>query len=335
MSFSIQRNTSIREYHSFNFPIIANTLVRVNSHRGVVESMPLVKSCNYHAFLGSGSNTVFAKNYDGCVVQVNIKGKIILNDDDDSVLIQAAAGENWADFVDWTIDNNYPGLENLAMIPGTVGASPVQNIGAYGVEIKSFIDRIVVFDYERESFIHLPASTLDMRYRWSKLKTPEWKNILITDVVFRLPKKWSPQCQYQQMGKLIVSKNPSPREIRDVVCKLRMEKLPPLTPEQHHAGSFFRNLIVSPNQLLAIKEKYPDIPIFPERKIPIGWLLEKRGWKGKSSGNVGVSDKHALVLTHNGRGKAEELVKLFKEIQIDIMNDIGITIEPEVTIHGL
>ncbi len=335
MPFSVQRNASIRKYHSFSFPIIADTLIQVNSHRDIVESMPIVKSYDTRVFLGSGSNTVFAKNYDGCVIYINIKGKRIIKDDDTSVLIQVAAGENWPDFVDWTIDNDYPGLENLAMIPGTVGAAPVHNIGAYGVEVKSFIDRVVVFDYDKESFIHLPADALEMEYRWSRLKTPEWKNVLITDVVFKLPKKWSPQCQYQQINQLITNKNSSPIEIRDLVCKLRREKLPPLTAEQHHAGSFFRNLIASPSQLSEIQKKYPDIPVFPGRKVPVGWLLEKRGWKGKKRGNVGVSDKHALVLIHNGKGKAEELIELSKEIQNDILSGIGIAIEPEVTIYGL
>lgn len=334
MPFYVKRNVDIRDLHSFRFPIIAKVLLRLEKHSDIIDSLPIVRSCNSKVFLGSGSNTVFTKNYNGCVIHMAIKGKKILTENESYVMIQVAAGESWPCFVDWTLENNYPGLENLSMIPGTVGAAPVQNIGAYGVEIKPFIHGVIVFNYKEESFHYLLTNDLDLQYRWSKFKRTEWKkDLLITDVIFKLPKQWAPCLRYQNLGKILPD-NPSPREIGNAICAIRKKKIPAITDKQFHAGSFFRNLVVSQSKIEHIKGKYPDVPIFSDTKIPAAWLLEKRGWKGHARGNVGVSKEHALVLVHNGQGKAEELLELSSEIQKDILTDTGVLIQPEVVIHG-
>ena len=288
--------------------------------------------------LGGGSNLLFTKDFEGIVLKNEVLGKEIIEEDDSTILIKVGAGENWHEFVMWCIDNNYGGLENLSLIPGNVGASPMQNIGAYGVEIKDLFDHLTAYNIETRELEVFEKKACKFGYRESVFKRKLKGKYIIMHVVYRLTKKHLIKTNYgainAELEKMQV-KNPSIKDISNAVINIRRSKLP--DPNQiGNAGSFFKNPVVRKDIVDFIKNKYPDMPFYELEnqafKIPAGWLIETAGWKGKTFDNYGVHKNQALVLVNYSDAKGNQIYDLSSQIIADIQSKFGILLEREVNI---
>lgn len=288
--------------------------------------------------LGLGSNTLFVDDYDGFVVHLSNQGIRIIENNRNFVLLDVEAGVEWHKFVQISLSNKYYGLENLALIPGTVGGAIVQNIGAYGSEVKEFVHEIRGIEIETGQFLDLTNNDCKFGYRSSIFKT-EWKGkFIVTSAKFKLNKKPKVNLSYPELKNLVQRfpfVKPDPRYVFEQVVRIRSSKLPDIT-KYPNAGSFFKNPIVDKGKLEEIKQKFNDIQFFElennKFKIPAGWLIEKAGWKGKRIGNVGTYEKHALVIINFGVQKGREILEFAKVIQNDVFEKFGIMLEFEVEI---
>jgi UDP-N-acetylmuramate dehydrogenase len=266
---------------------------------------------------------------------MNIAGQETISSDDDSVLVTAGGGVNWHEFVTWTLEQNLPGLENLALIPGTVGAAPIQNIGAYGVEINEYVHSVQAFDVNSQSFVTLTKEQCQFAYRDSLFKKNP-NRFIVTKVVFRIPKQWQARIHYADLlREFSGNSSPSPEEIFLAVCKIRTHKLP--DPRViGNAGSFFQNPIVPFEQYELLLQKHPGLVSFSDannkRKLAAGWLIDQCGFKGRRMGNVGVYENQALVLVNHGGGSAQDILGLAKCIQDAVNNQFGVKLEIEPNI---
>jgi len=285
--------------------------------------------------LGGGSNVILPKVLPGVTLLMNIVGQEIIASNADSTLIAVGGGVNWHDFVAWTLDKNLPGLENLALIPGTVGAAPIQNIGAYGVEIGEYIDSVEVFDVKTKAFVTLTKDECHFAYRDSYFKQNP-QRFIVTKVVFKIPKQWQERIHYVDLAKQFFGQSsPSPEEIFLAVCKIRTLKLP--DPKViGNAGSFFQNPIVPGEQYETLLQKHPGLVSYPDatgkRKLAAGWLIDQCGFKGQRMGNVGVYEKQALVLVNHGNGTAQDILGLAKCIQDKVRKEFGVSLDIEPNI---
>jgi UDP-N-acetylmuramate dehydrogenase len=266
---------------------------------------------------------------------MNITGQEILSSDQNATVIAVGSGVNWHEFVAWTLENNLPGLENLALIPGTVGAAPIQNIGAYGVELANYIDHIEAFDVEEQAFVTLSNSECQFAYRDSYFKQNP-RRFIVTKVVFRIPKTWQAKIHYADLAKQFAGNlNPSAEEIFLAVCKIRTHKLP--DPKViGNAGSFFQNPVISNAQYETLLKKYAGLVSYPDvpgkRKLAAGWLIDQCGFKGQRMGDVGVYENQALVLVNHGNGTAQDILGLAKCIQDKVRKEFGVNLEIEPNI---
>ena len=285
--------------------------------------------------LGGGSNVILPTVLPGATLLMNIAGQEIISSDTNSTLIAVGGGVNWHDFVAWALENNLPGLENLALIPGTVGAAPIQNIGAYGVEIGEYIDSVDAYDANSHAFVTLTNEECCFAYRDSYFKKNP-QRFIVTKVVFRLPKQWQARVHYADLAKQFSEQSsPSPEEIFLAVCKIRTHKLP--DPKViGNAGSFFQNPIVPNEQYETLLHKYPGLASYPDaagkRKLAAGWLIDQCGFKGQRMGNVGVYENQALVLVNHGNGTAQDILGLAKCIQEKVKKEFGVHLEIEPNI---
>ena len=265
--------------------------------------------------LGGGSNVILPDTLPGATLLINILGQEILSSDEEATYLSVGAGVGWHELVAWTLENNMPGFENLALIPGTVGAAPIQNIGAYGVEIGEYIDRIEAFDVKEYTFVTLPKEACHFGYRDSFFKQNPGRCI-VTKVVFKLPKTWQARIHYADLAKQFpANASPSPEEIFLAVCKIRTHKLP--DPKViGNAGSFFQNPVIPNEQYETLIKTYPNLVSYPDlpgkRKLAAGWLIDQCGFKGKRMGAVGVYENQALVLVNHGGGTAQDVLGLAK-----------------------
>lgn len=288
--------------------------------------------------LGSGSNVVFAYDYPGIVLRADFRGIRCIEADHDTVCVEAAAGEPWHDFVATCLQNQWYGLENLALIPGTVGAAPVHNIGAYGVEVGEFLDSVQLWDRAQNTFRWLPASALGLSYRSSLLRTQLLGQVVITRVRFRLLRRAHPRWDYPELARFLHAQQlsrPSALDVFHAVIALRRSKLPD-PAEVPNAGSFFKNPLVPQDYAEALRRQHPTLPYFPHGdgvvKIPAGWLLEQCGWKGVRDGPVGTWKQHALVLTACAPASGMELLRFAARLWKSVYDRFGISLEPEVLI---
>jgi UDP-N-acetylmuramate dehydrogenase len=286
--------------------------------------------------LGGGSNVILPKSLPGATLLINIIGQEILRADDNNSWISVGAGVNWHEFVAWTLDQNLPGLENLALIPGTVGAAPIQNIGAYGVEIGEYIDSIEAFDSAAHAFVTLPKEACQFAYRNSYFKQNP-NRFIVTKVVFKIPKEWQARLQYADLAKQFagLKTSPSAKQIFDAVCAIRSNKLP--DPKViGNAGSFFQNPIVSTEYYEQLSKQFPNLVSYPDsngkRKLAAGWLIDQCGFKGRRVGPVGVYEKQALVLVNHGGGTSTDILNLAKNIQEEVLGKFGVQLEIEPNI---
>ena len=283
--------------------------------------------------LGSGSNIVLTQDFDGLVLHMAIRGIDILDSDASSWRLRAAAGESWQWLVEFTLKQGIGGLENLSWIPGSVGAAPIQNIGAYGAEVGALIEEVRYYDFESGTIESLNRQACAFGYRDSVFKHRLKQRAVILDVTFALPKPWRPNLGYAELHRYAFdSEKPSPAEIGRAVIDIRSRKLP--DPSQiGSAGSFFKNPIVSSIDWESLKSRWPMMVGFPQPdgrfKLAAGWLIEQCGWKGRTQGNAGVYEKQALVLINRGGASGSEIMQLAAAIQLDVEQRFGVLLEPE------
>ncbi len=332
----IERGVSLKPYNSFGLPAVAGTLVRVASDadvRRVVDHSQLGMAPKF--VLGGGSNIILTKDMPQAVIKVEVMGIRLVEERTDAWVVEAGAGEPWPGLVEHTLAQGWPGLENLSLIPGTVGASPVQNIGAYGVELKDRFDSLDAVDLVTGRTSTLRADFCAFGYRDSVFKHSLASRTVITRVRFRLPKPWQPVLGYLDIErKMAESGNhrPDARQVADWICAIRRAKLPdPLV--LGNAGSFFKNPVVTPEQCRDIIGRDPEIVHYPladgSVKLAAGWMIDACGWKGKHVGQAAVYDKQALVLVNRGGAMGSEVMLLAGAIQESVYGRFGIRLEPE------
>ena len=335
----IQKNVSLKNLNTFGIEAQASYYAEVSSTdelKTILSDHSVIKEPLL--ILGGGSNLLFTQNFNGLVLHNKIKGIKIDKETQEDVLVHAGAGELWHEFVLFCINKNLGGIENLSLIPGTVGASPIQNIGAYGVEIKDTFHSLEAFHIKTGETKIFLSEECNFGYRTSIFKTDLKGQYIITGVTFRLKKNPVFNTSYgaiqdtlHQMG----IKNPTVKSISDAVIQIRRSKLPD-PAEIGNAGSFFKNPEISLSHFDKIKSAYPDVPSYNTvpgmMKVPAGWLIEQCGWKGKVIGNTGVHKNQALVLVNYGEAKGNEIKELSKDIQHSVKEKFGVALETEVNI---
>lgn len=332
----ILRDISLREHNSFGIAAKASAYLRVTSTEqmasvwgdaGLMKLPRLV--------LGSGSNIVLTRDFPGLVLHMATQGIAIIGDDSDSTYVRAAAGENWHQLVLWTLDQGLGGLENLSLIPGSVGAAPVQNIGAYGAELADFLHTLTIFDFDSGEIRTLAKADCSFGYRDSIFKHALRDRAVILDITLALPKRWQANIAYADVTQELASRSitaPTARQISDAVIAIRTRKLP--DPEVlGNVGSFFKNPVVSAAQKDALLGRYPQLVSYAQGdgsyKLAAGWLVEQCGWKGKTSGAAGVSETQALVLVNRGGASGQEVAQLAQAIQADVKAQFNVALEIE------
>lgn len=285
--------------------------------------------------LGGGSNLLLTGDFPGLVLHMQMRGVQIMSEDAEAVYVKAAAGENWHGFVQWTLQQGLGGLENLSLIPGNVGAAPIQNIGAYGVELKDRFHSLTVFDFNSGEVFALDRAACWFGYRDSIFKHELRESAVVLDVTFALPKDWQANTQYGDVAHELAARGiaaPTPVQISEAVVAIRTRKLPD-PAVIGNAGSFFKNPIVSREQRDVLLERYPQLVSYPQSggsyKLAAGWLIDQCGWKGQSRGAAGVYEKQALVLVNRGGATGQEIVDLASAIQADVLSRFGVKLEPE------
>ncbi len=287
--------------------------------------------------LGGGNNILFTGYFDGALLKPDIRGIRVLAEDDETVTVEAGAAVEWDDLVAWSVERGLWGAENLSLIPGTVGAAPVQNIGAYGAEAKDVIARVRMFDTVRREHGVLTAEECRFAYRDSIFKHELRGRAVITSVEFRFRKRPAPDLGYGDLQRETETRGgASLRNIREAVCAIRRGKLPD-TAVLGNAGSFFKNPVVSRAEAEQLAARYEGMPVYPApdpecRKLAAGWLIDRAGMKGYRKGRAGVHDRQALVLVNFGGATGEEIMELAREVQLRVRDAFGVAIEPEVNI---
>lgn len=285
--------------------------------------------------LGGGSNIVLTGDFPGLVLHMCNKGIALVKEDEHAYYVQAQAGESWHQLVLWTLKQGWGGLENLSLIPGSVGAAPVQNIGAYGAELKDYLHALTMFDFETGQISTLNNADCAFAYRDSIFKHALRERAIILDVTLALPKRWQANLTYPELAQALQTdglQTPSAQQISDAVIAIRRRKLP--DPALiGNVGSFFKNPIIDANQHVALLQQYPQLPsyVLPDGKIKLaaGWLIQQCGWKGKSMGGAGVYDKQALVLINRGGASGQDIAQLAAAIQKDVLAQFGVALEVE------
>lgn len=333
----IKSNIDLKPYNTFGFSAIAKEFINCHNIECLTKALHYIKENNKPYFvIGGGSNVLFSTDYNGVIIHPTFSGIKLINEDDEHVWIEAGAGVVWDDLVEECVNNNWFGIENLSYIPGHVGASPVQNIGAYGVEVKDCIDIVKGIYIDSLETFELKNAECNFGYRQSIFKNELKNKTIITSVVFKLSKIENYNLTYGPVKDQVESKgNVCLRNIRQTITEIRKSKLP--EPEElGNAGSFFKNPIIELPLFTALQSKYPNIPSYPINddlvKVPAGWLIEQAGWKGKSIGDAGVHHQQALVLVNKGSATGKDIINLAQNIIKDVKSKFNITIEPEVNI---
>ncbi|MBK9042894.1 MAG: UDP-N-acetylmuramate dehydrogenase [Saprospiraceae bacterium] len=334
----IENQVSLLPYNSFALPYLAKNLIRIHSEDDVLQVIK--QKLHPLRILGGGSNILLTQDIDGFLLKNEIKGLDIVEEDEENVVVEVASGENWHSFVMWTLEQNFGGLENLSLIPGTTGAAPIQNIGAYGIEQKNLFYSLTAIHLERGEKKIFEKDECSFGYRDSIFKNIVKDQYFITAVRYQLKKKnHTITTQYGDIQSQLLSKNitkPNIQDISEAVISIRESKLP--DPKKiGNAGSFFKNPVISLEFFKTLLKKHPDIPYYNTDdknsiKIPAGWMIEKLGFKGMEIDGIGVHKKQALVLVNYGHGKGESIVTLAELIQDTVKENFSIELHPEVNI---
>ncbi|MBZ0183768.1 MAG: UDP-N-acetylmuramate dehydrogenase [Melioribacteraceae bacterium] len=335
----IEENKSLKNLNTFGIDVSAKYFAEISSVNDLLQLLSEEKyKGEQKLILGGGSNILFTKNYNGLIIANNIKGITVEDVNENEVIISASGGEVWDDLVDFAVNNNYGGIENLKLIPGKVGASPIQNIGAYGVELKDTFLELTAINIHTLEEVRFKNEECRFNYRYSIFKDEYKDQFIITDVKFKLSKNPKINIEYDSLKKEIEIINPSELTIKvvsEAVKRVRESKLPdPL--KIGNAGSFFKNPTIDKSKLLFLQKEYEQIPNYiineNEFKIPAGWLIEKSGLKGIQMGNAGTYKNQALVLINNGNASGKEILDLALHIQNEVKKNFGIELIPEVNI---
>ena len=334
----MKNNVDLQPYNSFGFHATATHFAEIND---IQELEALIRSDAFknekHLILSGGNNVLFQEDvFDGIVVYINTKGIEILREDENEVVVRAQAGEDWPGFVQFCVGKGWYGIENLAHIPGKVGAAPVQNIGAYGMELKDSFLQCKAIEIATGSRRVFTKEDCQFGYRESIFKSKLKGQYVIISVDFLLKKVSPLNLEYDDIKAYLEQNSietPSLQQLHDAICAIRDAKLPDVK-QIGSAGSFFKNPVIKREQFEALLKEYPTMKHYDEPdgrvKVPAGWLIEQAGWKGWRNEHVGVYEKQALVLVHYGGGKGQDVVELARKIQDSVETKFGIRINPEV-----
>ncbi len=334
----IEHNISLKSFNTFGIDVKAKHFVSI-SNIEYLKKVLLLKDYPDKLILGGGSNMLLTKNQDSLVIHINLKGISIISEDEDFAIVKANAGENWHEFVLWCLNNNFGGLENMSLIPGNVGTAPIQNIGAYGVELKDLFVSCETLSLEYKTFETFNKADCNFGYRNSIFKQKAKGKYIITSVTFKLSKRnhklFTKYGAITSQLEVMRIKHPSIQNISQAVIAIRESKLP--NPKDiGNSGSFFKNPVISKAQYSLLEKSFQNIPCYPVSddtvKVPAGWLIETAGFKGKRLGNYGVHKNQALVLVNYGNAKGSDILNLSKLIQKTIKRLFNIFIEAEVNI---
>lgn len=333
----VKKNISLKPYNTFGIEVFADEFIEIQE---LSELQKLIERNKDFFILGGGSNILFTKNINKPVLKIQTKGKTIKEKSDNHfAYVQAEAGESWHEFVLWCIENGYGGLENLSLIPGNVGTAPIQNIGAYGIELKDVFDSLEALHIPTNKIKSFSKTECNFGYRESFFKNDGKNEYIILNVTFKLTKinhqiKTDYGAIRVELNKKGI-KNPGIREVSEAVIAIRQSKLPD-PKDIGNSGSFFKNPVISKKLFSKLQSKNKDIPSYlvseNEIKIPAGWLIEQCGFKGKRLGNTGVHEKQALVLVNYGKATGKEVLDLARLIQTQVKKTFEIDLEMEVNI---
>ena len=333
---AIEHDFPLTSLNTFGLAASARRYLRVAgaAELAAVMADPVLSSLP-RLLLGGGSNLLLTRDFDGLVLHMAGEGKAIVGETATHVLVRGAAGENWHGFVQYTLAQGLGGLENMSLIPGTVGASPIQNIGAYGAEIKDVFHSLTVFDMASGEVRAMDAAACRFGYRDSVFKHAEGQGLAIIDVTFALPRAWQPNLRYAELAQALLEAGidqPTPRQVSDTVVAIRRRKLPD-PAVIGNAGSFFKNPVVSGEQCARLLAQFPALVHHAQpdgsEKLAAGWLIDQCGWKGRNLGAAGVYPKQALVLVNNGGATGAEVLALARAIQADVHARYGVMLDPE------
>ena len=328
---NIQKNVSLKEFNTLRLDAVASHYVKVQSKQVLTEALAYAKTQHLNVLiLSGGSNMLLPQNIHALVMHMEIQGIEFLSEDDHTQTLKVGAGQVWHDFVLWTTTQKLYGLQNLALIPGLVGAAPVQNIGAYGVEAGEFIESVEVYDRQQQQFKLIDAEDCDFSYRHSIFKD-EPNRYVIVAVIFKLLKQADLKINYGDL-KAAMQDDLSAENLQKQVIHIRQSKLP--DPQEFpNVGSFFKNPIISKDQLSQLIVEFPNIPHYPQAneqvKIAAGWLIDQTGWKGKKLNQVGMFEKQALVLVNYADATLQDIQATYRAVQQDVYNKFNVLLEPE------
>ena len=329
------KNYSLKNYNSFRVNHKANFFLKIENNKSLIDFLSDKKFKNEKKLiLGGGSNILFTKDFEGVILYSCIKGMHILEENNNHIKVKVGSGENWDDFVKFCVSKNWYGIENLSLIPGSVGAVPIQNIGAYGVEVKDYIYDVNGIDLKNNTKKTYSNKSCDFEYRDSIFKRELKNNFFVTEVTFILNKNKKFTLNFSEL-KNINSQNLTIQNVRDKIIEIRNSKLP--DPKLlANAGSFFKNPVINIKIAKKIKEKYNDFKYYQINesmvKISAAWLIEKSGWKGHKEKNIGVYNKHALVLVNYSSENGKDIKILSKKIKESVLEKFNVTLEKEVNV---
>lgn len=330
-TMNIQNNVQLKPFNTLNLNSICSHYVKIQSLADVLDAVSYAQLTGLNLLiLSGGSNMLLPEHVHSLVIHMDIQGIEYLAEDENSKTLRVGAGQNWHDFVLWSTAQQLYGLQNLALIPGRVGASPVQNIGAYGVEVGEFIDSVQVYDLEQKQFRSIAADDCQFAYRHSIFKEQPTRYI-ISHVTFKLLKQPNLKLGYGDL-KAAVGENLSAENLQRQVIHIRQSKLP--DPQEFpNVGSFFKNPVVTSQVFARVSAEYPELPHYPQAdgriKLAAGWLIDQTGWKGKQLGSVGMFHKQALVLVNYANAGLADVQATYRAVQNDVWKKFHIRLEPE------
>lgn len=337
---NLRTNYTLQQHNTFNIKVDAKYYVEVASKEELSEVSEFIYKNNIpYLVLGGGSNILFTENFDGLVIKANFSGVMVLNEDQEHVFVNAGAGEDWDDFVKYSVGNNWSGIENLSLIPGSVGASPVQNIGAYGVEMKDHFFELEYYNFNTKEYSIYKKADCNFGYRYSIFKSSLKGQGIVTNVTFKLCKKANFKTSYgaiqNELEKMGVTKL-SLEVVRNAIISIRESKLPD-PDKMANAGSFFKNPVIGMEQFQKLSSQFSHLVSYKQdnnsMKIAAGWLIDQCNWKGKRMGDAGVHENQALVIVNYGNATGREIYDLSEKIKQSVMAKFGVVLEREVNVY--
>ena len=330
----------LKSLHTFRTPAYAQSMVVMKKTEDFEEirKLPAFEEGPL-LILGGGSNMLFTRDWPGLIIKNELRGISVFRESEDEVWVRAKAGESWHGLVLWAVERNLGGIENLSLIPGCCGAAPMQNIGAYGVELKEVFDHLEAIELSSGKIVRFTNDECKFGYRESIFKHEARNRFLISAIVLRLQKNPVLKLQYgdirTSLQELGIDK-PGVKEVSEAVIRIRRSKLPD-PAELGNAGSFFKNPVIATSHAQKLLQEFPEMPTYPGSdplltKVPAGWLIEQCGWKGKRMGQCGAHARQALVIVNYGEATGTEILELSQQIRISVLNRFGIAIEPEVNV---